>query len=240
VINLAGEPIAQRWTDDAKRRIRASRLNATSTLVRALSAISDKPRVLLSGSAIGIYGAERTGTVDETSSLGDDFLASVAKEWEAATDPAKAAGIRVVLLRTGIVLSRNGGALEKLLLPFKFGAGGKLGSGNQWMSWIALADYVGALAFLLETERVSGPVNLVAPNPVTNAEFTRLLGRVLRRPALFTVPRFAMSLVLGEMAEDTVLADQRVRPLRLLEAGFNFTLPTLEAALRAELTQSTH
>jgi len=238
VINLAGANIAQRWTDDAKRAIRDSRVNGTTALCNALAGVSNKPKVLLSGSAIGIYGAQRGDPVDESSALGDDFLAVVAQEWEAATAPASAVGIRVVNLRTGIVLSRHGGMLEKLLLPFKLGIGGKLGSGEQWLSWIALADYVEALSFLLNADRVSGPVNLVAPNPATNAEFTRALGRVLRRPTAFTVPRVAMSLAFGEMADDTIFASQRVRPRRLLEAGFSFTLPTLEGALREELTGS--
>jgi uncharacterized protein (TIGR01777 family) len=236
VINLAGANIAQRWTDHAKREIRESRLSGTTALCRALAGLSNKPSVLLSGSAVGIYGAQPSTPVDESSSLGDDFLASVARDWEAATDAASSAGIRVVHLRTGIVLSRDGGMLERLLLPFKLGVGGRLGDGEQWLSWIALDDYVEALAFLLTADAVAGPVNLVAPNPVTNAEFTRALGRVLRRPAVFTVPRVAMSLAFGEMADDTIFADQRVRPRRLLEAGFAFALPTLEAALRKELT----
>jgi uncharacterized protein (TIGR01777 family) len=238
VINLAGANIAQRWTEHAKLAIRESRINGTTALCRALAGMSNKPRVLLSGSAIGIYGAQRSDPLDESSSLGDDFLASVARDWEEATESASAAGIRVVHLRTGIVLSRDGGMLERLLLPFKLGIGGRLGDGRQWLSWIALADYVEALSFLLTADSVAGPVNIVAPNPVTNAEFTRALGRVLRRPAVFPVPRIAMSLAFGEMAEDTIFADQRVRPRRLLEAGFAFALPALEAALRQELTAS--
>jgi uncharacterized protein (TIGR01777 family) len=236
VINLAGANIAQRWTDEAKRAIRESRINGTTALCQALAGLPNKPRVLLSGSAIGIYGAHRVDPVDESSTLGEDFLATVARDWEAATTPASAAGIRVVNLRTGIVVSEQGGMLERLLLPFKMGVGGRLGSGDQWLSWIALADYVEALLFLLTADTISGPVNLVAPNPVTNLEFTRALGRVLRRPTLMTVPKLAMSLMYGEMADDTIFASQRVRPRRLLEAGFVFTLPTLEAALREELT----
>ena len=238
VMNLAGANIAQRWTDDAKRAIRESRVTGTTALCNALAGLSKKPKVLLSGSAIGIYGAQRGDPVDESSALGDDFLATVAREWEAATGPASAAGIRVVNLRTGIVLSSGGGMLAKLLLPFRLGVGAKLGSGEQWMSWIVLADYVEALTFLLDADGISGPVNLVAPNPVTNAEFTRALGRVLRRPTAFTVPKVAMSLAFGEMADDTIFASQRVRPRRLLEAGFAFALPTLEGALREELTRS--
>jgi uncharacterized protein (TIGR01777 family) len=240
VINLAGANLAQRWTDDAKREIRDSRIDSTTTLCRALAGLTNKPGVLLSGSAVGIYGAKRADIVDESAALGDDFLASVAREWEAATEPASAAGIRVIHLRTGIVISPNGGMLEKLLLPFKLGVGGRLGSGDQWLSWIALSDYVEALSFLLDADAMSGPVNLVAPNPVTNAEFTAALGRVLHRPTLFPVPKVAMELVFGEMADDTIFASQRVRPRRLLEASFAFALPTLEAALREELTRSTH
>lgn len=236
VINLAGANLAQRWTKNAKREIRDSRIDSTTTLCRALAGLANKPRVLLSGSAIGIYGAKRAEIVDESSSLGDDFLASVAREWESATAPASAAGIRVVNLRTGIVVSPRGGVLEKLLLPFKLGVGGRLGTGEQWLSWIALPDYVEALSFLLAADAISGPVNLVAPNPVTNAEFTRALGRVLRRPTLLPVPKAAMELIFGEMADDTIFASQRVRPSRLLEAGFAFALPTLEGALREELT----
>jgi hypothetical protein len=235
VIHLAGENIAQRWTGDVKRRIRESRTRATSLLSQTLASLSAKPRVLLSGSAVGIYGDRGNETLDEASTLGDDFLASVCRDWEAATAPALDAGIRVVHLRTGLVLSRDGGALAKLLPVFRLGAGGKLGDGEQWMSWIALADYVEAIGFLLRTEGASGPFNLVAPNPVTNHEFTHALGHVLGRPEIFTVPRFALKIAMGEMAEATVLASQRVRPRKLLEAGFAFTFPTLESALRREL-----
>jgi uncharacterized protein (TIGR01777 family) len=238
VINLAGESLAQRWSDNAKRRIRDSRVKGTTTLARAIASLDPKPRAMLSGSAIGIYGLRGDETLDESSTLGSDFLASVAKDWEAATQPAADAGIRVVNLRTGLVISPDGGALQKMLPPFRAGVGGRLGDGRQWMSWIALTDYVEAVTFLLDDASIAGPVNLVAPNPVTNEEFTRVLARVLRRPAFFHVPRVALTLAMGEMAEATVLASQRVRPRRLLEAGFNFTLPTLEAALRAEFTRS--
>ena len=238
IINLAGESLAQRWSDNVKQAIRDSRVKGTTTLARAIASLDQKPRALLSGSAMGIYGIRGNETLDESSTLGDDFLASVAKDWEAATQPAIDAGIRVVHLRTGLVVSPNGGALPKMLLPFRMGVGGKLGDGKQWMSWIALTDYVEAVTFLLDSASIAGPVNLVAPNPVTNEEFTRVLARVLRRPAFFHVPRAALTLTMGEMAEATVLASQRIRPRRLLEAGFNFSLPTLEAALRAEFTRS--
>lgn len=235
VINLAGENLAQRWSDDTKRRIRETRVKSTELLVRTMAAMTTKPRTFLSGSAIGIYGNRGDEVLDEKSRLGDDFLASVCKDWEAAAAPASEAGIRVVTLRTGIVLARGGGALPRMLLPFRLGIGGKLGSGRQWMSWIALADYVEAINFLLRTDALSGPVNLVALNPVTNFEFSRTVARVLGRPALVAVPSFAMKFVLGEMAEDTVLASQCIVPRKLLDAGFQFSYPTLESALRFEI-----
>ena len=238
VINLAGASLAQLWTKRAKRTIRDSRVKGTATLSRAIASLDKKPQAMLSGSAIGVYGLRGDETLDESSTLGDDFLALVAREWETATRPAADAGIRVVELRTGLVVSPDGGVLAKMLLPFRLGVGGRFGDGEQWMSWIALSDYVEAVAFLLDNAALAGPVNLVAPNPVTNAEFTRVFARVLRRPAFFHVPRAALTLLMGEMAEGTILASQRLRPRRLLEAGFNFSLPTLEAALRAELTRS--
>lgn len=238
VIHLAGESLTQRWTNDVKRRIRDSRVNGTRVLAGAIASLAVKPAVMLSGSAIGIYGDRADETLDEHSSLGADFLASVCKEWEAAAAPVTDAGIRLVNLRTGLVLNRHGGVLAKLLLPFRLGAGGRLGSGRQWMSWIALADYIAAIEFLLRNDSVTGPVNLVAPNPVRNAEFTSALGTVLGRPAVFTVPKFAMRLAMGQMADDTILASQRVRSRRLLEGAFNFSLPTIESALRAELAST--
>ena len=235
VIHLAGENLSQRWTNETKRRIRDSRVNGTRLLSSAIASLAVKPSIMLSGSAIGIYGDRGDDTLDEDSPLGADFLASVCQEWEAAATPASAAGIRVVNLRTGLVLSRHGGVVGKLLLPFRLGAGGRLGTGRQWMSWIGLTDYTAAIALLLRNTSLSGPVNLVAPNPVTNTEFTRVLGTVLGRPSMFTVPKFAMRLALGQMADDTILASQRVRPRRLLESSFNFSAPTIESALRAEL-----
>lgn len=231
VINLAGENLARRWTAGARDRIRSSRVNGTTMLARALAAMPTKPRVMLSASAVGIYGNRGDEILDESSTLGNDFLASVCKDWEGATAPAADAGIRVVHLRTGIVLSRREGVLAKLLLPFRLGLGGRLGDGRQWMSWIALTDLVAALAFLLRAEAVSGAVNLVAPNPVMNAEFARTLAHVLGRPAVFPVPRFALTLLFGQMAEDTILSSQRVRAGRLLDNGFKFKLPTLDEAL---------
>jgi len=235
IVNLAGENLAQRWSEDVKRRIRDSRVPSTTLLARTIANLEVKPRTFLSGSAIGIYGDRGDVELDESSTLGDDFLSSVCKEWEAATAAASNAGIRVVHLRTGIVLAKHGGALEKMMLPFRFGVGGKIGSGQQWLSWIALSDIVRALAFLLDRDDVSGAVNLVAPNPVTNEEFARTLGQVMHRPSFFSVPRAALTIVMGEMADDTVLASQRAKPARLASAGFAFDLPRLEQALRAML-----
>lgn len=239
VVNLAGENIAQRWTPAARRRIRDSRVSTTEAVAQGIVSAARPPRVLLSGSAIGIYGAHRGDEIlDESSTLGDDFLASVCTVWEAATRPAADAGVRVVHLRTGIVLARDGGALPKMLLPFRLGVGGRLGDGRQWMSWISLDDHVRAMLFLLDANTASGPVNLTAPAPVRNSEFAKALGRVLHRPAAIPVPKFAMKLALGEMAEDTALASQRVTPRRLGELGYEFRHPELERALRSVLMSS--
>jgi uncharacterized protein (TIGR01777 family) len=237
VVNLAGENLSQRWTSSARRRIRDSRIQATSLLAHAVAgAAGPRPSVLVNASAMGIYGTHRDDPIDEDATLGDDFLASVCKEWEAATQPAADAGVRVAISRTGLVLSREGGVLAKLLPPFRLGLGGTLGGGHQWMSWIALTDVVRALRFMIDNESISGPVNVVAPNPVTNAEFTDTLGRVLGRPTFTTVPAFALKLAMGQMAEDTALASQRVVPRRLQDARFQFEFPSLEAALRHELS----
>jgi hypothetical protein len=235
VIHLAGESLVQRWTDDARRRIRESRVKGTALIAGAFAGLSSPPRVMLSGSAIGIYGNRGDEVLDEDSRVGDDFLSSVCVEWERAAAPAIAAGVRVVELRTGLVLGKNGGMLSKLLLPFKLGVGGRVGSGRQWMSCIALDDYIEMAMFCLATDAISGPVNFVGPEPVTNAEFTRTLASVLHRPALFPVPAAALKLAMGEMAEDTLLASQRVLPKRALAAGFKFQFPTLDAALRSAL-----
>jgi uncharacterized protein (TIGR01777 family) len=235
IINLAGEPIAQRWTATRKRAILASRVESTSVLARTAALLHEPPRVFLSGSAIGIYGDRGDDELDEQSETGEDFLAEVATAWEAAAEPARAAAIRVVTLRTGIVLGVGGGALAKLLMPFRLGLGGPIGSGSQWMSWIGLADWVRAARFLLTAEEVSGPVNLVSPNPVPNVVFARTLGRVLGRPAVARVPAWAVNLGFGEMGRATLLASQRVHPRRLTTTGFEFQCPTLEQCLRAEL-----
>lgn len=235
VVNLAGAPVAERWTSDRKREIRDSRVLGTTLLAHALASLSQPPRVFASGSAIGIYGNRGNDSLDEDSAAGSDFLATVSTEWEAATAPASEAGVRVVLLRTGIVLTPLGGVLQKMLPPFRLGLGGRLGSGAQWISWIALDDEVRAIEFVLALEMLRGPVNLVAPNPVTNAEFAKTLGRVLARPAVAAVPGALFTLAFGQMAQDTALASQLVRPRTLLEAGFSFRHPTLEQALRSSL-----
>ncbi|GAC1647688.1 MAG: TIGR01777 family oxidoreductase [Gemmatimonadaceae bacterium] len=236
VIHLAGEPIAQRWTGDARRRIRDSRLSSTRLLARTLAGLDAKPMVFLSASAIGYYGADRAEEVlVEESAAGADFLGKLTREWEHSADPAAQAGIRVAHPRTGIVLGPNGGALAKILPPFRLGLGGRLGSGQQWMSWISLEDAIGALHFALMTESVRGPFNVVAPTTVRNEEFTRVLAGVLGRPALATVPAFAIKLALGEMGIATALGSAHVVPRALDQAGFRFRFPNLEGALRFEL-----
>jgi uncharacterized protein (TIGR01777 family) len=240
IVHLAGEPVAHRWTTERKRAIRDSRVRSTELLVQAVRALERKPRVLLSGSAVGYYGDRGDELLDETSPPGTDFLAQVCVDWERATAPAVDAGVRVVLLRTGIVLSPHGGALARLLPIFRLGAGGPIGSGKQWMSWIGLGDHVRAVLHALVTESMRGPANVVAPNPVTSADFATTLGRVLARPALVPVPAFALELLYGEMARATILAGQRVLPRSLVANAFAFQQPTLEGALRAELKDPDH
>jgi len=236
VVHLAGSTIAERWTPTARAAILESRVRSTRLLAEGLAAMPVKPEVLVCGSAIGVYGAQRGDTwLDESSAAGDDFLADVGQAWEAAARPAVEAGIRVVFARTGIVLNPAGGALGKMVTPFRLGAGGRLGSGTQWMSWIAREDWVGAVHHVLQSPAVRGPVNLVAPEPVTNATFTATLARVLDRPALVPVPAAALRLLFGAMADGTVLASQRVRPAALAGSGFAFRFPSLASALRFEL-----
>jgi uncharacterized protein (TIGR01777 family) len=239
VINLAGEPIAQRWTAKAKARIYDSRVKGTTALASALARLSNPPAAFVSGSAIGYYGAHRGDEqLDEESQAGSDYLAETAQAWERSTESAAAAGIRVVTLRTGVVLGRDGGALARLLLPFRLGLGGRIGGGRQWMSWISLEDAVRAIHFAVEATELRGPVNVVAPTAVRNAEFTAVLARVLRRPAFLPVPGVALETFYGSMATNTILADQRVVPKRLAGAGFAFRHPRLEEALRFELRRS--
>lgn len=240
-VNLAGTPIRPRpWTRGYKEMLLTSRLNATTTISGALAAAAaaepSRPRVLLSASAVGYYGDTGTRTVTETDPPGTDFLARLCVRWEAATAPAAEAGLRVALLRTGLVLSRSAMLVQVLGLIFRLGLGGRLGNGRQFWPWIALADEVAAIRHLL-TADVSGPVNLTAPSPVTNAEFTRELGRVLHRPTLLPVPGFALSLALGDFARSSILGGQRALPERLQESGFRFTHTELGPALREALGQ---
>jgi uncharacterized protein (TIGR01777 family) len=236
VVHLAGESIMGfRWTRVKKQRIRESRATATRLLVQTLVRLPKPPAVLISASAIGYYGSRGDEILTEESRPGIGFLADVAREWEAATAAATARGIRVVNLRFGIVLSARGGALAKMLTPFRLGLGGVIGDGRQWMSWIALDDVIGAIHHALTTDALRGPVNVAAPGPVTNAEFTRTLGRVLERPTVVPLPAFAARLALGEMADALLLASQRVLPARLQASGYGFRHDSLESALRSEL-----
>jgi hypothetical protein len=236
VVHLAGENISEgRWTEEKKARIRDSRVKGTSVLSNALASLAQPPRTLLSASAIGYYGDRGDEIMREESAPGSDFLARVCREWEAATEPAAHKGIRVVYLRFGVILTPKGGALSKILAPFKFGVGGKIGSGKQYMSWITLDDVVGVIDHALLNDQLRGPVNVVAPNPVTNYEFTKTLGRVLSRPTIFPVPAFAARLAFGEMADAALLASTRVEPARLKESGYVFKHPELESALRQML-----
>ena len=233
IINLAGENIAGgRWTDDQKRKIRDSRMNGTHLLSEAIAQMKSKPRVFICASATGIYGDRDDETLDEQSESGGGFLAGVCREWEQATQPASKASVRVVNLRMGPILAREGGMLSKLLTPFKMGMGGKVGSGKQYISWVALEDAVNAIKLAIDDESIHGPINIVSPNPVTNEEFTKTLGHVLNRPTALAMPAFAARLAFGEMADEMLLASQRVMPKRLIKAGFQFQYPTLESAMR--------
>jgi uncharacterized protein len=238
-VHLSGANLAgQRWTSSYKRQIRESRVKPTHALATVLAGLRPKPAVLVCASAIGIYGGHEEEVLTEGSLPGSGFLPEVCLAWEQATQPAADAGIRVVHLRFGVVLSPNGGALAQMLPVFRTGLGGRLGSGRQWMSWAVLPDVIRAIEFALQTASLSGPVNVVTPNPVTNLEFTRSLGRVLHRPALLHVPGFALRLAFGEMAETTILESERVMPACLQATGFDFEYPELEAGLRAILQKS--
>jgi uncharacterized protein len=233
VVHLAGESIAGgRWTAARKQAIRDSRVLGTTRIASALARLPKRPRVLVCASAIGYYGDRGADLLDENASPGRGFLAEVCQAWEAAADPARQAGIRVVHLRFGIVLHPSGGALAKMLTPFRLGIGGRLGSGRQFMSWVTRSDLVGAIEHALIVESVSGAVNAVAPGAVTNAEWTRILGRALERPAVFPVPAAAIRLLFGEMGEELLLFSTRVLPARLKSTGFRFQHPELEGALR--------
>jgi hypothetical protein len=235
-VHLAGESIAEgRWDDEKKRRILESRVKGTQLIAGALAGLNAKPKVLVSASAVGFYGDRGDEVVREESASGTDFLSEVCREWEKATLQASQAGLRVVHLRIGVVLSAEGGALPRMVTPFKLGVGGRVGSGRQYMSWITLDDLVSVIRRAIEDESLRGPFNAVAPRPVTNAEFTKALGRVLGRPTIFPVPAFAARLAFGEMADALLLAGARVEPARLNEAGFEFKHAEIEGALRAVL-----
>jgi uncharacterized protein (TIGR01777 family) len=233
VVHLAGENIAAgRWTEERKRLIRSSRVDGTHLVAGALAKMTRPPRVLVCASAVGFYGPHGDETLDESAPPGGDFLAGVCREWEAAADAARAAGVRVVHLRFGVVLSPQGGALAKMLRPFKLGLGGRLGSGRQWMSWVSIEDAVGAVAQALHYARLEGPVNVVAPYPLTNAQFAKTLGRAVGRPAILPMPAFAARFLFGEMADALLLAGVRVVPAKLQASGYEFRHPNLEGALR--------
>ncbi|MBI4469447.1 MAG: TIGR01777 family protein [Acidobacteria bacterium] len=232
VIHLAGENIAGRWSTEKKRRIRDSRVLGTRLLAESLARVRQPPQVLICASATGYYGDRGDEVLSDESPPGVGFLAGVCREWEAASDEAAAKGIRVVRLRFGIILSPAGGALARMLLPFRLGVGGKIGSGQQYWSWISFEDVIGTIHHALITPSLIGPVNAVAPHPVTNEEFTRILGRVLGRPAIFPMPAFAARMALGEMAEELLLSSARVEPRRLVSSGYNFRHLELEDALK--------
>jgi uncharacterized protein (TIGR01777 family) len=239
VVNLAGASIGGgRWTAGRKEVLRSSRIETTRALVGALAKMNARPSVMVSASAIGVYGNRGDEVLTEESEAGSDFLAGLAKEWEAEAVKAEAIGIRVVLARFGIILAREGGALAKMLLPFKMGVGGRLGSGQQWMSWVTLEDVLGILRMAIEKAAVRGAVNVVAPGAMRNAEFTKVLAKTLRRPVLFPAPGFALRLALGEMADALLLSSQRVAPSRLEQQGYRFLHADLASALKSVLATS--
>jgi uncharacterized protein (TIGR01777 family) len=236
VVHLGGRSIAGgRWTAQVKRDLRHSRVETTELLAGVLAGLDAPPRVFICASAIGIYGNRGDEELREDSGAGTGFLAELGQAWEGASAAAVDAGIRVVHARFGIALSREGGALAKMLPPFRLGVGGRLGNGKQYFSWVALEDAVAALLFAIDNDDLHGPVNVTAPTPVTNAELTRALGRALRRPTIFPLPAFMAKILLGELAEEGLLASQRVVPQRLLDAGFEFSYPAIDGALRQAL-----
>ncbi len=236
VVHLAGETVAQRWSPERKHRIRNSRVQGTGILVQNFRELGHPPKVMLCASAIGYYGERGDEVVNEQSPRGKGFLSSVCRDWEDAALSYADTGARVVCMRLGVVLGRGGGALAKMLPPFRLGLGGVLGPGTQYMSWIHLQDVVGAIHYMLENEDLAGPVNLAAPNPVTNREFTRTLGKVLKRPTVFPLPGFLLQFAMGEMARETLLSSTRVEPAALVQAGFRFSFPQLRPALEDLIT----
>jgi uncharacterized protein len=236
IMNFAGENIAAgRWTDEQKRKIHDSRVNGTHLLSEAIGKLKGRPAVFLCASATGIYGDRGDEMLDEESDSGGGFLAGVCREWEEATEPAIRGGVRTVNLRFGPILARDGGMLAKLLTPFKMGMGGKVGSGKQYISWVAIDDVVEAIKLALHNDSLRGPLNIVSPNPVTNEVFTKTLGHVLSRPTALAMPAFAVRLAFGEMADEMLLVSQRVRPKKLSDAGYEFQCPELEDALTKNL-----
>jgi len=235
VVHLAGEPIASgRWTKKLKNKIMKSRVEGTKALVDTISQLKSPPAVFLSASAIGYYGAQSgSEIIDENGAKGGGFLADVCEAWEEASRSQNLEHTRLVNLRIGVVLDKDGGALGKMLLPFKMGVGGVLGSGKQWMSWISLHDVVRAIIYALENETISGPINLVSPNPVKNKKFTKALGKALNRPTVLPAPEFAMKMAFGEMGTETILSDQRIVPKQLLEHGFKFEHPKIDDAFQS-------
>jgi len=234
IVNLSGATIGRRWTEQRKAEILESRVSSTSLLARTIAELEPRPSLLVCAGGVGIYGDRDDEILTEESTIGSGFLADVGAAWEAAAEPARAAGIRVVNFRQGIALSRDGGALERLLTPFKLGVGGRVGSGKQWWSWVSLDDLVAAYRFALESD-LAGPVNLVAPNPAANVQFVKALGRALHRPTIFPLHAFAVKAAFGEMGEHVLLESQRALPARLLDAGFAFSYPDLESALEHAL-----
>jgi len=238
-VNLNGASIGGgRWTPERKDLLRSSRVNTTRFLVDTFSRLTQKPRAFLSASAIGFYGSRGDEVLTEASTSGTDFLSELSREWEQEAQRAESLGIRTAILRFGIILSSRGGALPRMLTPFKMGVGGRLGNAKQWMSWIALDDVVGIIHWAIANSQVKGPVNVVAPNPVQNSELTRVLAKVLHRPAIFPAPAFALRLMLGEMADALLLGSQRVRPEKLLNSNYKFRFEHLEPALCAALAKN--
>jgi uncharacterized protein (TIGR01777 family) len=239
-VHLAGESIASgRWTDEKKRKIRESRVRGTSLLSETIAGLTHPPKIFVSASAIGYYGDRANEVLNERSAPGKGFLSDVCVEWEDATTPAASSGTRCVKTRFGIILDADGGALEKMMTPFKLGVGGRIGDGTQWMSWIALDDVVAGLRFVIDNSAMTGPVNFVAPEPVTNAEFTETMGKVLSKPTILPMPAFVARLALGEMADALLLASTRVEPKQLLDNGFRFQHQNLQSALNHILKNTT-
>jgi uncharacterized protein len=232
IVHLAGESIAGRWNEVKKQKIRDSRVTGTRNLAQALAQAKNKPQIFVCSSAIGYYGTRGDEVLRENSAAGTGFLPDVCRDWEAATEAAIKSGIRTVHIRTGIVLSPKGGALAKMLPPFRLGLGGRIGDGRQWMSWIDVDDMIGAIHHILKTDLLQGPVNMVAPKPVTNVEFTKTLASVLSRPAIFPLPAFAIRSIFGEMGETLLLGSQRIEPARLVETGYPFRFRELRDSLK--------